>query len=183
MTDDAWWNRQAPENLSQGDVFTGVKMASTKEPFRYLKKQTIKGGADGWSNHKEDENGELLAKYVTRDILVLSHSCEIDKMKSNKRVLIAQINTIETFSNGSNEMADNIRYQKVYSIMPLPNLPLSGEYALDLKSISSIELETLNKGSYVASMTDLSLRILSAHIIAFFTRAIIPEEISNGIHI
>jgi hypothetical protein len=171
-----WWAEQLESTLSQGDIVVDLPvLVPTASPTTHLKKNTFKGGIDGWvtSNHPVlDGNGRsnFLAVGRSVPVVILSHSCELDKDKARVIVApVAQITTVEP------SQRDGILEQKHFALMPLPDVPELGTCFADLRSVAALHRTTVDEGRRIASMTALANKRLAAQIVAFFCRVELPS--------
>ncbi len=166
-----WWAQEIQPELSQGDVIADLPVLGLNHPTRYLKKDgTSKGGTISWlesATPHSDKDGKInfLAKGRHVGVLVLSHSCELDKNK--KRVIVAPIDSITVVSE---EHQAVILAQKSYALMPLPDVPGVGTCYADFRSITALDRRVVNEGKRIASMTEIAHVRLGAQIDGFFLR-------------
>ncbi|HMR73967.1 MAG TPA: hypothetical protein PKD61_02615 [Polyangiaceae bacterium] len=136
-------------------------------------------GKQAWKEHPEDakdSNGmaHWLARGKVQHILVLSHSCELDKMHRKALVLVAPIARLSSVS--SPEDRRRILEQKRRAFLPLPDLPGLGDCYADLRASHAIDRTTVDLLERMASLTDQGAQRLGAQVIGFFTRLNVPDN-------
>ncbi len=166
-----WWADDIQPDLSQGDVVINLPVFESNYPPKYLKRHnTLKGGGSTWveseSRHDDkDGRSNFLATGRHVGVIVVSHSCELDKGK--KRVIVAPFYSIDTISE---EQRNGILAQKFFALMPLPDVPDVGTCYADFRSITALHRRTVDEAKRVASMTETAHERLGAQIVAFFLR-------------
>jgi hypothetical protein len=102
--------------------------------------------------------------------MVVSHDCSIDKTKRNCRVLIAPVHPMP----GDAGLVEVIRSQQDFGLMPLGDLPGTGESYADLRCITFIDKRLIDPSRRLASLSDLEREHLHVQIVAFFVDRDLP---------
>jgi hypothetical protein len=164
-----WWLQNLAAELSQGDIVHGVVVGLPVHPAVHLQKTTVKGNQQVWSpgSPNPDSNGilRLLAEGRECDVLVVSHSCEIDKKDRKKRVLIAPIATADRLSTSREAVFE----QREPALFPLLDVPQLGDCYADLRLIHPVDRGFLRNEDRLASMTEEGVVRLQAQLVGFFT--------------
>ncbi len=163
---DAWWASTPDPRLSQGDIVAPVPIGALAHPPTAIKKATFKGDVSGWAY----DHGDSPERYVYRGdpgpVVVLSHSCEIDKNEKKRRILVAPIFSATRLGEQWATVQDGRRY----SLMPLAGLPKIGDSYADLRLIQSLDRRILDGAEKIAGMTAEGLMAVQRHIVSFFIR-------------
>lgn len=164
----SWWRDALnPQGLSQGDIIEKAPVAVSKVPPVSLIRTTGKKGIEIWQSG--DADAELKSFLFTGNIfpvVVLSHSCDLDKKEKKAKVIVAPIRTINSLID---QVRDTVMKQSRRALMPLPEIPTLGTYYADLRMMAFIDRK-LTEQKRIASMTDMGGRRLQAQLVAFFTR-------------
>jgi len=108
---------------------------------------------------------EYIARGVESAVIVLSHSCEIDKEERKARVLVAPVRAASTLTDATRE---KVFAGQRYSFVPLLAVPVLGECYVDLRNLLSVNKNALV--DRIASMTPDGIETLQTRLIGFFTR-------------
>lgn len=159
--------------LSQGDILSQVIVGSSVSPLISLSKTTIKNSQQAWlpnSGWKPDNNqyGHYLSKGKMIYALVMSHDCEIDKNSKGSRILVSAVSPLDVVSN--QEVRQAILEQRYFASMPLPGVPNIGDCYADLRTMTHLDRNLVDRSKRVASMTESARIRLQAQLIGFFTR-------------
>lgn len=162
------WAPSPDPRLSQGDVRTMVPIAPVLHPLSTLGKKNA-GLWEQLSDWSEDRDGmsHCLARGKRPSVIVVSHSCELDKPQRKSRVLVAPVNLATTLDAKQKEV---IFAQKRISLMPLPDVPSLGDCYADLRSIMSVDRSFLDEAARVGVLSDDWVLRLQAQLVAFFSR-------------
>ena len=186
MTDQIWWADTIQKSLSQGDIVIDLPLFSVPNPIPFLTKQSVKHGQTAWfespAQPKSAAKINALAGGAVVGAIILSHSCELDKGRSNPRVLLAPIKQLDLLGV-EQEMKDKIVMQQLHAMLPLPDVPDLGTCVADLRALTNVPRSTVDAGTRSASMTDASLRRMAAQLVAFFMRLQLPPETSDAIKV
>src|SRR5262245_28894341 len=121
-----WWRSQLnPEGLSQGDVIEPVPVAVPVVPPTRLKRTTAKGDAEVWRATTDEEQRHWLFTGQAAYVLVVSHSCDLDKNEKKGRVLVAATRRLDDLDDATRS---RVLAQGRRSLMPLPAIPELGDY-------------------------------------------------------
>jgi hypothetical protein len=190
VTDQIWWADTIQKSLSQGDIVIDLPLFSVPNPIPFLTKQSVKHGQTAWFETPVQPKsaakinalagGAVVGAVV--GAIILSHSCELDKSRSNPRVLLAPIMQLDLLG-ANQEMKDKIVMQQLHAMLPLPDVPRLGTCVADLRALTNVPRPTVDAGTRSASMTDASLRRMAAQLVAFFMRLQLPPEISDTINV
>lgn len=170
-----WWADDIQESLSQGDIVKDLPLFLTNPVTRYLKKNTFRGGLEGWlecPNPVLDgaSKTHFLVPGCFNPIIILSHSCELDKNKG--RVIVAPIVPID---REPPEQQETILNQGQFALMPLPSVPgLGATYYADFRSMTTVHRDIVDKGTRIASMTNEANLRTGTQLMAFFLRLEVP---------
>lgn len=141
-------------------------------PCEYLEKTTASQGKSVWQGREvaiTDKSG--FSRWIARGrlvpVLVLSHSCELDKAERKGRVVVVPIALANTVSP---QVWDTIRSRGRLSLFPLPTLPTLGDAYADLRLMSAVDRKYLEVGPRLASMSEDGLKVLKNHIVGFIAR-------------
>jgi hypothetical protein len=173
----SWWEAQPRELLEQGDVISTVLQVQPVVPVKYLSRGgTGKGGKAMWEESSQQvvtdsESPRILAVTAGTHGLVLSHGCEIDKLKPAHTVLIAPIASMDTLPA---DMQDKVIKQEVFRYLPLMDIPSLGDFYANLGKTFSLQLRLIEVGHRVASMTDDARLRLRSQLVGYYTRLKVP---------
>jgi hypothetical protein len=176
---ESWWlNRVNSEGISQGDVIRDVPLGVSMKPPICLSKETGKKGKEIWAplaNISQTSDPKyFLFRGQIQPVVIVSHSCDLDK-KQKKRVLVAPIRQMDSLPQDSH---NDILAQRRRSSMPLPGIPVLGDYYADLRLISPVDRSYMDDDNRVASMTEQGLLRLQAQLAAFFLRLDLTAALS-----
>jgi len=104
-------------------------------------------------------------------VLVLSHSCELDKSGRKELVTVAPVRSSSALQAQQREAIMNRRR---YAFLPLPGIPVLGDSYADLREIASVDRTAVLTGVRLASATDSGRLMMMDHLITFFTRTSAP---------
>lgn len=173
----SWWLDVPDPRLSQGDVVTGIPFAALAYPPTHVHKQVVKGGLAAWVETPEEQRkpaGYFVAKGKRSAlVLVLSHSCELDKNERKGRVVVCEASPADRLQG---EARDVVFAQRRRSLMPLPGVPELGDYYADLRTIQTVDRRIVETGTRASSMTDEARLRLQTQIAAFFARDLLPTD-------
>jgi hypothetical protein len=183
----SWWASELnPAGLSQGDVVFSVLLGSVHQPVAYLGRNVFQAkGKTHWPQthdmelYKTDSTGLFVSRGRVCNVVVLSHSCEIDKKLDSKkvRVVVAPIAPIDGISDPV--ARESILRSRRWALFPLPEIPGLGTYYADFRQIASVARDLLLEENRIASMTPDSEALLRARLIGYFTR-IEPNQIAEA---
>ena len=187
MPTNSWWAESLnPKGLSQGDLAGSVLVGTAYEPATFLGRDTWtpKGRSVHWPQRKAlepfrtDSTGLYIARGKSARVLVVSHSCELDK-KEDSRVLVALTAPISVVQDAAKRAS--ILAQQRRAFIPLPDVPEIGDCYADLRTISYVERKVLPDSLREFSMTDDAVVRLRAQLIEYFTRMPVTEEMKRSI--
>jgi hypothetical protein len=181
MTVVSWWKPAPDDRLNQGDIIADVPFSTLAFPEQYLKLQTFKGGATGYVLSEKavpsvDNTSPMLARGRVARVVVISHSCDIDKSindenkadgRPNEKILVAPVMPLSVLAPNQHAhilSRGNVRF------MPLPDVQGVGDCFADLKNISSVFSAHLPVEKRIAVMSDEVLPFLHMHLVGYFTR-------------
>src|SRR5208337_817210 len=115
-------------DLSQGDIIVGLPFWVPLSSSPPLEKVTISGGRTVWAESQAvnpDREGifHLLGRARLAPGVVLTHDCEIDKKRRNKRVQVAIVLPLDRLNASERAV---IMAQGKYAHMVLPDIPEIG---------------------------------------------------------
>ncbi|HEY6299119.1 MAG TPA: hypothetical protein VIW95_05690 [Candidatus Binatus sp.] len=173
-----WWLPQLnPKGLSQGDIIRPLISGTAAVPWRPLRPQALKGNKPGWAETawtpENSGDGHYLARGKVLPCLVVSYSCDLDKDKSNARVLVVPMQPLTALTEESREAVLQLLSINLFPLVQVPNLE---DHCADLRCISHVNRKLVNDCERVASMTDLGMQNLEAHLVYFFTRLPVPAN-------
>lgn len=163
-----WWSEVPQAKLSQGDVIDGVVIAVIAHPPQRVAKQTVSGGRQAWIEESGADGEHWIARGTPRLVLVLSHSCELDKNEKKGRVLVAPVSPAAQISDPTIRTAVFANQRK--SLVPLPDLPGHGDHYCDLRLIGTVDRRVLESASKIASLSDPAVEHLHVRLVMFFAR-------------
>lgn len=186
MNDPWWLNGLNSQGLSQGDILSPRISGFAENPVKYLSKTpTNKGTKIFWEQctelqpFKTDNKGLYISRGRVAEVIILSHSCELDKGNRCNQVLVAPIAPLDRIENA--QTRENILLQKRRAFFALPNIPtLGANYYADFRAITYIEKKAITTACRLASMSENGIIRLQAQLVAFFTR-IEPEALEKAI--
>jgi hypothetical protein len=168
----AWWSAAPEPDLSQGDVIRDVPVAVVFHPLAQLTLASVKGG-QAWTpsatwqpNTKDNGVGSLLARGRVVPVLVVTHSCQLDKGESKERVIVAPIYPLSATRPDEQSI---ILAQRRISKMPLPDVPGLGPSYADLRMITAVDRSFLPTANRLAQLTTDGCDRLHAQLVGFFT--------------
>lgn len=172
-TEGSWWTTEPRPCLSQGDVVAEVPFCIVASPVTHLKFTSLRDNKPGWAENaiavarKTDQKKYILAHGEVRYGLVLSHDCDLDKPRTNQRVLVAPVGQIAGLEP---TLQRTILEQRHLALMPLPALGQLGDSYADLRLIAAVPRETVLDANRVASLTDDGRDRLQVQILKFLFR-------------
>lgn len=125
---------------------------------------------------KTDATGLYIARGRIIRVLVVSHSCEIEK-RDDARVLVAMTAPLANVQDPAKRA--KILEQKRRAFMPLPAVPNAGDLYADLRMIAYAEQSLLSDRKF--SMTEDGVVRLRAQLIEYFTRMPVSDEMKGAI--
>lgn len=163
------WAASLDARLSQGDIVRLTPLATLPFPSTMLEKTTLSGGRVAWSQVSEPKKSDVtfLAEGRYLDIIVLSHSCELDKSERKSRVTVAPVLTASALPD---EAKKTIFEYRRLSLLPLPNVPGIGDSYADLRLAQAIDRRHVDNATRLVSMTADGVALLKRHIVGFFAR-------------
>lgn len=183
MPASSWWAATLnSKGLSQGDLVSGQLVGTVYgPPFIFLGRNTThpKGKSVHWPQtgaldpFRTDATGLYIARGRVARVLVVSHSCELDK-KDDARVLVAMTAPLSVVQDSAKRVA--ILNQKRRAFMPLPGIPGEEDHYADLRTISYVERKLILDSSREQSMTEEAVVRLRAQLIEYFTRMPVDDE-------
>lgn len=173
MTGNEWWQAKLEARLSQGDILKDVPNGLVVFPVQLLHKRDMKGIGEAHvvdPAARPDSNGwhRFLARGPIAPVIVLSHSCELDKNEGKGRVVIAQVSPASQLTP---ENRDAVFQRQRISLFPLLGVPTFGDCYADLRTTTSIDRRHLDESKRVASATPTTITILQQHVAGFFVRS------------
>lgn len=159
-------------------------LGTAHEPVTFLGRDTWtpKGRGPHWPQRsalepfKTDSTGLYIARGRVTRVLVVSHSCEIEK-KDDARVLVAMIAPLISVQDAGKRA--KILEQKRRAFMPLPEVPGLGDCYADLRTISYVERKLILDSNREFSMTEDAVIRLRAQLIEYFTRLPVSDEVKD----
>jgi hypothetical protein len=146
---------QARQQLSQGDILSQVALIDSAAPA---------------------------APAVNRNIIVLSHNCEIDK-QSNEIVIVAALFPLENAERHTRGISGDIKRGRVYNTMFLMSYGAMSESYVDFRYIYRVNKSYLNE-CIVQGLRIVSLDTLSKDALCiFFERYLFrktPTSLDSG---
>lgn len=166
-----WWAPELHPALSQGDVLGVLPMATLVAPAVALTKSEERGSrawkeAPTWTPDA-DGLSYCLARGRRVAVMVLSHSCELDKGESKKRVLVAPIFSMAELPEAQRTQ---VAAQMRASRLALPAIPSFGDGFADLRVMTSIDRRLIDAAAKLASITEAGRQRLCTQLIGFLTR-------------
>jgi len=166
------WRGTLEPNLSQGDIVRGVPIGSVVVPLTKLTARSFKGGISGYviaDGVAPDENGlfQLLARGPVADVVVLSHSCELDKNESKRRVIVAMVSPLSTLHPDARA---TVAARGRISLVRLLDVPGLGDCYGDLRTATNVDRRHVAAGDRIASMTEDAVVELRESIAGYFAR-------------
>ncbi len=166
---NSWWADELEPRPSQGDVFASALFLASPVPPQSLEKRTLKGNQVAWVEIGGEHASHNLAIGKRRDCIILSHSCELDKERRNKRIVVVPIAKIDTLQE---KEAEQVLLNGSYHHLPLPELPGRGTCFADFRSMVSLPHDLVVSSSKLASMTEVGRERLQMQLITYFTRRV-----------
>jgi hypothetical protein len=142
-------------------------------PVTHLKYTSLRDSKAGWAEtpnpvvRKTDQKKYLLAQGEVRPALVLSHDCDLDKPRSNPRVLVAPIGLMSILEPGTQI---TILEQRHLALLPLPALGTLGDCFADLRLVTVVPRDVVLEANRIASLTDEGRERLQVQISRFLFR-------------
>lgn len=164
MSSIEWWLPALDPQLSQGDIVEHVAFGALAHPPRRLKKGSVKN-AVAW--FEQDDGEHFLARGDDGLVLVLTHSCELDKPRKKKAVIVAPVRLASSLNEDDRA---RVFGQQSRSRLILPAIPNRGDAYADLQSLGFVDSRTIDDGQRICSMTPEAIERLHAQIVVFFTR-------------
>lgn len=166
------WAPCIERDLSQGDIVDAVPVGVAVDPIQFLKKASLKGGKPGWmvSSKPQSKEGNL-EYWPTRGrlvpVVVLSHSCDLDKPDRRARVVVAPV----TGASGLTSSAwMTILSSGRRAMLPLPGLPGLGDAYADLRLTCTVDRSYIDTCARLASMSAPGVTRLQVHFVGFVAR-------------
>lgn len=168
-----WWAEGPKPELSQGDVVIDLpfwvplndlqcvekKALPAPRPPAWLETTGLTPDAEGFFN--------FIARGRIAPGVVLSHDCELDKQRKNRRVQVALVSDIEKLSTDEKQA---VMGQGKWSRLVLPDVPELGTCYADLLIQVTLDRRIIDARRRLASMSEEGAERLRAQIIAYFTR-------------
>lgn len=165
----AWWLPALnDEGLSQGDVLKPLPQAVSVFPTRRLQRKSLKGAPEAYVPTEDTSRDYFLFRGAETEVLIISHSCDLDKNERKQRVLVSPIFRLDIVSK--KDVRETILAQRRISLMPLPDLPELGDCYADLRLISSVPREFLTDERRLASMSEEGVVRLQVQLAYFLFR-------------
>jgi len=167
-----FWAAAVSADLSPGDLLVGALVGASVFPTVPLKSKTYKAGETAWSatpwSSSGDGRGHFLANGRMTSVMVISHSCEIDKQDGTKSVLVAPAFPMTNLQSDHQAV---VRNGERHAFLHIPEVTgQAPESYVDLRSIAYLPRPMINALKRVASATGVGQNRLEAQLIGFFTR-------------
>lgn len=178
----SWWLDELFPDLSQGDILEEMLFTAPVFPPTSVARGTGKGGKEIWtpdSQFKDAKGGKVstLAEGRVASGLVLSHSCELDKVdKKNGRVTVVPILPISMMGDKQEEILN----QEIRALLPLPDIPGVGTCVADLRLPVALSRSYIDTRRRICSMTDDARLRLHAQMAGFFFRVKWPKLVESA---
>lgn len=170
-----WWANRLEERLSQGDVFSDVPAVTAAHPLTSVTYSDAKGGKRLWHPSAVSEKSQIIAKGPVGLVVVLSHSCELDKKERKGLALVAPIRSAAALES---EHWMHLMTQLRRSLLPIPDLPSHGNCYADLRMMTSVDRRFLKDDSKLVSMNEEAVRRLQNQLFAFLVRPELREDLT-----
>lgn len=168
-----WWAEELKPELSQGDVVSDLpfwvplndlqcvekKALPAPRPPAWLETTSLTPDAEGFFN--------FIARGRIAPGVVLSHDCELDKKRRNRRVQVALVSDIEKLSTDEKQV---VMGQGRWSRLVLPGVPEFGTCYADLLIQVTLDRKIIDTRRRIASMSEQGGERLRAQIVAYFAR-------------
>jgi hypothetical protein len=167
-----WWRPLSEEGrLSQGDVLLDMTVGTLVHPRTPVARFQARDGAQGWKEQawKEDKQGfcHCLGRGRITAVIVLTHSCQLDKDERARRVIIAPVSLTGKVDE---KTRDNIFAHKRIPLVPLPDVPDLGDSYADLRLVQAVDRKWVDDTKRIATMTEEAVTYLQQRLTAFFAR-------------
>jgi hypothetical protein len=172
VTDDRWFANALREEISQGDIYSGIPFSSPALPITHLKKETISGKRTAWLPSKppetRSESSQNFALYAYRlgFGIIISHNCAIDKPHSQGRILMAAVRDVSVLDSRTQQ---SLQEQRTRALLLLPGLKGVGDCYADLRTITPIPRDIVEQSPRVASLSDAAVLRLATHLVTYLT--------------
>lgn len=171
MSGTSWWAESLRAELSQGDIVADLPFAFFRHPLTHLKQIAVRKHPLVWEPSAvpqlstATQTHYALAGCSISHGVIVSHDCAIDKKSGQSRVLAAPVVDVGTLDSATRQ---SVRDQRHLSMMYLGEVPMLGEGYADLRLISPITRELIDRGARQASMSNAGRERLGAQLLTFF---------------
>lgn len=155
------------DQLSQGDLVSGVPLALPAVPFQPLERFTAPRGVEAWRGSDRADIDLCLARCRVSTVVVLSHSCDLDKKRKKRRVLVAPVRVVADLPD---ETVGTAFGDGAYALVPLRNPPNLGDAVADLRLMTTVDRRTIDDGDRLVSMGPAGVQDLQTRLVVFLTR-------------
>lgn len=166
------WLGALDDSLSQGDVVRPVPLPVAAFEMQTLQSTVFKGNRPGYvveASPKADHNDifTILARGPVGPVVVLSHSCELDKEQKKGRVIVTHVRTASKLAPDG--WARVVQRERL-ALIPLPGVPELGDCYADLREMTTVDRRFLALNTRLASMGPSLLAVLQQHVAGYFSR-------------
>ena len=168
-----WWADELKPELSKGDVVASLPFWVPLNDLQCVEKKALPAPRPpAWLETKglvPDAQGffYFIARGRIAPGIILSHDCELDKARRNRRVQVALLADPEKLSS---EERQAVLGQGKWAHLVLPSIPELGTFYADLLIQVTLDRKVIDGRKRIASMSDLGAERLRAQIVAYFTR-------------
>jgi hypothetical protein len=176
------WLDKPEYQLAQGDILSECVIGGSVSPPKFLhlsshtkKDRTTWSESEIWLKGK-DGFGHFVARGRFGKLMVVSHSCEVDKScRSGQKgsILVAPLRPLSDFP--VDHQVKILNSEKA-AFFPLVGMPSISDHYVDLRSITAVQARYLLDLDLLCSMTKESTEFLKASLVGFFTRLGLPED-------
>jgi hypothetical protein len=175
-SEEGWWEPDPADELNQGDVLIGVPFIVPATPIQPLVYQALPGGRGfgyvaGSEKPGKDGRSNYLASGRTGAVLLLNHSCDIDKPQ-NRRLVCLDVRAVDELNPDQREV---VRSGRSRNQLFLPSVPTLGDCFVDMRTLSVVPRDVINNATRVAVMTNTARHRLQAQVVEFFLRLDLDE--------
>ena len=165
--------------ISQGDIVADVPFTGLTKPPIFLKHANIGANRPAWEetaspmHSKKTDRTPVLVAFKPLSGIILTRDCELDKERSNPRILFAPVGLLSSLPQ---ETQDQINKQAHRASIPLPELPGLGNCFADLRGMASVPTGAVDMKKRRASMTDAARMRVHASLVAFLLGRLLSAD-------
>lgn len=171
-----WWLPAVSPELSQGDILSEYPLGASLTPPRFLHSNShTKNGRTTWTQDAwtPDHNGigHFVARGKMAPLLVVTHSCEVDKARINDARVAITVAPIRPLSDFAEDQRQQVLDGARRAYVPIHGVPngLPDSYA-DLRYAGPMPAKLAETLTRMASMSPDGIATLHGILVEFYSR-------------